>query len=218
MLKRRAKNPITGETEMVDNISYKEWRKKVENVPAFKGDIVKQSEQIYSNKEIADKTKIITDKYTFNKSKWSGKIEIDNIHPSAKMWNCDIRTSNITSPHEILHEQLHAHSISYYDGNIYKQYQNIEEASVELLAQKISKIEKIPIIASEYDEWTNNLRQINKIVKIENTEIDFAKRLFAIPLPDRLDFLEDKIYNYAKARTIMEAQELNALMEDLYVK
>ena len=41
--------------------------------------------------------------------------------------------------------------------------------------------------------------------------------LFDIPVIDRLDFLEDKIYDYAKSRTIGEAIALNKLMEVLYV-
>lgn len=209
----------------IDDMSYEQYMEykgiNEENIPKFKGSIMKQSEQIYTEEEIqeiANKSKSIADKYTSNQSKWSGKVEIDNINPSGKLWSCNIRTQNITSPHEILHEQLHAHSISYYDAKIYKQYQNIEEATVELLTQEISKVEKIQIISSEYDNLTDNLRKINKIVKIEKDDLTFAKQLFSVPLTERLDFLEDKIYNYIKTRTIADAQELNKLMEDLYVK
>ena len=35
MLKRRAKNPITGETEIIDNISYNEWKKKYTDVDSI---------------------------------------------------------------------------------------------------------------------------------------------------------------------------------------
>ena len=96
-------------------------------------------------------------------------------------------------------------------------YKNIEEATVELLAQEISKVEHIPITQSEYDYMTNNLKKINKIISLKKNDLEFAKMLFDIPVIDRLDFLEDKIYDYAKSRTIGEAIALNKLMEVLYV-
>lgn len=221
-LKRRARNPITGKTEIIDNISYSEWKKQHVNndVPEFKKNIIQNGEQIYTDYEIdkiANETKNIANKYTKNSSKWSGKIAIDNTNPSAKMWNCDIRSPNITSPHEILHEQLHACSISYYNVDTYVKYKNIEEATVELLAQEISNVEHIPITQSEYDYMTNNLKEINKIISLKKNDLEFAKMLFDIPVIDRLDFLEDKIYDYAKSRTIGEAIALNKLMEVLYV-
>ena len=221
-LKRRARNPVTGKTEIIDNISYSEWKKQHVNntVPEFKKNIIQNGEQIYTDYEIdkiANETKKIANKYTKNSSKWSGKIAIDNTNPSAKMWSCDIRSPNITSPHEILHEQLHACSISYYNVDTYVKYKNIEEATVELLAQEISKVEHIPITQSEYDYMTNNLKEINKIISLKKNDLEFAKMLFDIPVIDRLDFLEDKIYDYAKSRTIGEAIALNKLMEVLYV-
>ena len=221
-LQRRARNPVTGKTEIIDNISYSEWKKQHVNntVPEFKKNIIQNGEQIYTDYEIdkiANETKNIANKYTKNSSKWSGKIAIDNTNPSAKMWSCDIRSPNITSPHEILHEQLHACSISYYNVDTYVKYKNIEEATVELLAQEISKVEHIPITQSEYDYMTNNLKEINKIISLKKNDLEFAKMLFDIPVIDRLDFLEDKIYDYAKSRTIGEAIALNKLMEVLYV-
>lgn len=174
----------------------------------------------YSEKEIieiSNATEKIANKYTNNESKWSGKIEINNVEPSAKLWSCNIRTQNITSPHELLHEQLHAHSISYYDGNIYMMYRNIEEASVEFFAQEISKKEGIIINFSAYESMIENLRKINSIAKIENDDYTFAKKLFDIPVIKRLNYLEEKINEYLKDKTIDEAIKLNSLMEVLYV-
>ncbi len=42
------------------------------------------------------------------KSKWSGKIIQSNRKITAKLWNCNIEVEANTSPHAILHEQLHA--------------------------------------------------------------------------------------------------------------
>ena len=41
---------------------------------------------------------------------------------SGKLWNRNIEIENNTSPHALLHEQLHAHSISYYNMEIYRKY------------------------------------------------------------------------------------------------
>ena len=149
-------------------------------MPEFKKNIIQNGEQIYTDYEIdkiANEAKNIANKYTKNSSKWSGKIAIDNTNPSAKMWSCDIRSPNITSPHEILHEQLHACSISYYNVDTYVKYKNIEEATVELLAQEISKVEHIPITQSEYDYMTNNLKEINKIISLKKKRFRICKNV-----------------------------------------
>lgn len=62
----------------------------------------------------------IGNKYTDSKSKWSGNIIIINGKTNAKLWNCNIEIESATSPHAILHEQLHSHPISYYNVDTYK--------------------------------------------------------------------------------------------------
>lgn len=227
---RVARNDDGDIIEIPANMKYNEWKAKyIENdinestnlIPKFKGKIMNLPEQIYTDdeiKQIAQQSNEILDKHINISSKWSGKIEIDNQLPSGKLWNCDIRTSNITSPYELLHEQIHARSISYYDVLTYKEFHNIEEASVELLAQEISRLEKIKVIPSEYDDLTNNLRNINKIVKIEKNDFEFAKTLINIPVAKRIDFIENCIYNYLQDKTIDDAIELNKLMEVFYGK
>lgn len=193
---------------------------KKEELPEFKS-FLKEQERIYTKKEIrqiAKETKKIADNYTINKSKWSGKIIVSNRKVSAKLWNCNIEIESNTSPHTILHEQLHAHSISYFDKETYKKYKRIEEATVELYTKEICKKENIINIKSEYDNWVNNLKKINNKLKIKDNDFDFAKELFNIPVNKRLDFLENEIEQYLKDKTIDEAIELTNLMEELYVK
>ncbi|MGN1270610.1 MAG: hypothetical protein ACI4UX_01265 [Clostridia bacterium] len=189
--------------------------------PQFKKEkLYLSGERHYSEKEIkilANKMYEISNKYTDNKSKWSGKVVISNRKTNAKLWNCNIEIENFTSPHEILHEQLHAHSISYYDVRIYKKYKRIEEASTELLTKEIGKKENLVNIPSGYDDWVNNLIKINDIIKIENSIFEFAKVLYKIPVTDRLDFLDNKIQNYLVGKSIDEAIELNNLIGELYV-
>lgn len=191
----------------------------ISNIPNFKKSLIKEPEKVYSSKEIkqiAQETSMIASKYTNNKSKWSGKIIQSKRDITAKLWNCNIEIANATSPHEILHEQLHAHSISYYDRENYKKYRKIEEATVEFYTKEIGKKENIINIKSVYDEWVENLKEINNKVKIEKTDFKFAQTLFNIPVDKRIEFLENKIQEYLMDKSIDEAIEINKLMEVLY--
>lgn len=189
--------------------------------PEFKKEkLYSSGERHYSKKEIkiiANKMYEIGNKYTDNNSKWSGNIVISNRKTNAKLWNCNIEIESTTSPHAILHEQLHAHSISYYDVDIYKKYKRIEEASTELLTKEICKKENLVNITSAYDDWVECLTKINKKIKIENNTFEFARTLYKIPVTDRLDFLDNKIQNYLVGKSINEAIELNNLLGELYV-
>lgn len=197
--------------------SYLIYVKEEKNkVPEMKP-LIKQGLKTYSEKElkkIAKETNDIVNKYTNNKSKWSGKLVIDNQRPSGKLWNCDIRISNETAPHILLHEQLHAHSISYFDKNTYNVYGEIEEASVQLYAQEISKKEGINIISSEYDENVDILKEINRRTGIAKTDFEFAKILFEKPVNQRIDFLEDKIHDIMQKSNIEDYIELNSLLDN----
>lgn len=114
----------------------------------------------------------------------------------------------------MLHEQLHAHSISYFDKNVYDMYGEIEEATVQLYAQEISKKEGIHIIPSAYDENVNILKEINKETGIAKTDFEFAKILFEKPVDQRIDFLEDKIHDIMQTSSIEKYIELNSLLDN----
>ena len=192
---------------------------KARDTPEFKHSVLKQQEKTYSKKELkklAEETNKLANTYTSNKSKWSGKIIESKRRVSAKLWNCNIEIENNTSPHALLHEQLHAHSISYYNRETYKKYWKIEEAVVEFYTKEIGKRENIININSEYDKWVTNLKEINNKIRIDKNDFEFAQRLFNIPVNQRLAFLEDEIQKYLSNKTINEAIELNKLMEVFY--
>lgn len=192
---------------------------KARDIPEFKHSVLKQQEKTYSKKELkklAEETNKLANTYTSNKSKWSGKIIESKRRVSAKLWNCNIEIENNTSPHALLHEQLHAHSISYYNRETYKKYWKIEEAVVEFYTKEIGKRENIININSEYDKWVTNLKEINNKIRIDKNDFEFAQRLFNIPVNQRLAFLEDEIQKYLSNKTINEAIELNKLMEVFY--
>ena len=196
-------------------------KNNINNIPEFKHNLLKQQERTYSQKELkqlAEETNKLANTYTANESKWSGKIIESKRRVNAKLWNCNIEIESNTSPHALLHEQLHAHSISYYDKETYKKYRRIEEATVEFYTKEICKKEGMINIESDYDEWVKNLKKINNKLQIDKNEFEFAQRLFNIPVKDRLSFLEDEIQKYLSNKTIDEAIELNNLIEVFYGK
>ena len=189
------------------------------NIPEM--NIINDSLREYTNNEIkniAYETDKIASKYVDIKSKWSGNIIIaDEKGRYGKLWNCDISTRAETAPHIILHEQLHARSISYFNEKTYIDYSNIEEASVQFLTQEISKLENIGIIESEYDDMTNALRMINKKLKLRNNDFIFAKELFEIPVIRRLEWLEEIVYNNVNRNIrVNDFMEIRKLLNLLY--
>ena len=133
-----------------------------------------------------------------------------------KLWNCDISTMSETAPHILLHEQLHARSISYFDTATYAQHWKMEEATVQLAAQEISKIEGIPIIESQYDELADGLRQINADLHLKTSDLEFAKTLLEMPVIDRLNWLDEQISDkMLRGGTIQEFQTLSELIDML---
>ena len=186
-------------------------------------ELLKEPERIYSKDEldrIAIKTKEIADKYILKPSKWSGNIVIDDEQDPkteyGKLWNCDIKTRSKTAPHIILHEQLHAKSISYFDEKIYRRYAKIEEASVQLVAQEISVKENIIVIKSAYDDMTDALREINKFLVIGETDLDFALKLFETDVTMRESWIRNHISDKMDILTIEDAGNLQDLMDMLF--
>lgn len=136
-----------------------------------------------------------------------------------KLWECDILTAHSTAPHIILHEQLHARSISYYDGQVYTQYRNIEESAVQLMAEEICIKEGIEVIRSDYDELTEALKQIADRIGILGSYYDFAKILLEIPVEERLGWLSDKLYDTLGSEmnaTVEEYEKYSELLNMLY--
>lgn len=135
--------------------------------------------------------------YSDRPSKWSGKILvydtplIDNEAIGRKEWSCDISVVNTADDGVIWHEMLHSCSVSHYDENVYFQNEAIEEASVEFLKQQICKEMEITS-ADSYVDQVPILQMIN--AKFEyGTDMDFARALFNVPLPERYQWLEDKV-------------------------
>lgn len=132
------------------------------------------------------------DKYCTRESKWSSKTVVLTREqmPKAngrKEWNCDISLRNTAGIKTVIHEHLHARSISYYDPKTYLRHQEAEEATVELYAQEICKKNGASFVGA-YAKKIQPLQIINNILR-NGERFDFAKQLFDIPLPERYNWL-----------------------------
>lgn len=134
--------------------------------------------------------------YSDRPSKWSGNIlvnstNIDANTPGVKEWSCDISLSDRADNGVILHEMLHSCSGSYYKKEVFAENQAIEETSVEYLKQQICKELKM-----QTGEAYSNRVEVLKVINASfgyGTDMEFAKELFNVPLPDRYQWLEDKV-------------------------
>lgn len=146
--------------------------------------------------KVAQKIKSQIGNYAVNESKWSGKIVVDNSILSdnalgQKEWNCDITLIDTVDDGVVWHEMLHSCSVSYYPPEIYSANQYIEEASVEFLKQQICLEQKIESVET-YSDKVARLLILNDEFKF-GTNMEFAKELFNVPLPERYQWLENKV-------------------------
>ena len=70
-------------------------------------------------------------------------------------------------------------------------HRSTEEASVEWLKQQICKEKKIRNL-SAYEDKTVVLQTLNESFSF-GTDMEFAKALFNVPLPERYSWLEDQV-------------------------
>ena len=134
--------------------------------------------------------------YSTRPSKWSGKI---NVNASSlkvtdlgcKEWDCSISLKDNVDDGTILHELLHSCSASHYDPDVLENNRNIEEATVEYLKKCICK-EKGIVSVDTYPKRVGLLEGLNNKFKFAS-DMEFAKRLFNVPLPKRYQYLEDLI-------------------------
>ena len=145
--------------------------------------------------ELSKKVDKVLDNYAVRQSKWSGKTIVLSREqmPKAngrKEWNCDISLRDTAELKTVVHEHLHARSVSYFDSKVYEQNRNAEEGSVELFAQEICKKNGVSFKGS-YAEKVLPLHIINNILR-NGDRYTFAKQLFDIPLPERYNWLRQQ--------------------------
>lgn len=217
-----SKTPSLYSKKIVE-ITDKYFKKEKSDVPKIK--IVPEGQEKtfkkYTSNQImnfAKENENIINKYITKESKWSGNIIIDDgAEKYGELWSCDIIMSSETSPMTIMHEQLHARLVSYFDSKIYNEFKKIEEASVQFMTQEICNKESIEVMESVYDDMVKSIKELNHLSNLYENDYDFALDLFNVELPDRIDWLEAKIYDtQKKEETIEDMVKFNELMQKLY--
>lgn len=134
--------------------------------------------------------------YSDRPSKWSGNINVNSEHVGngalgAKEWSCDISLIDTADDGVIWHEMLHSCSASYYKSEVYNANEYIEEATVEWLKQQICG-EKNIFNVYAYGDKTIVLQVLNESFEF-GTDMEFAKEIFNVPLPERYRWLENRV-------------------------
>ena len=137
--------------------------------------------------------KLLTEE-TGKKSVFNGKVVVDDsikFNGTANYDGSITLRSNASRKTEI-HELLHQHSEGGQNKVYVSIFKNIEEGSVELLAQEICHAKGIKIGQFDYSytPYVDALRQINKLSGAYKTDYDFAKEVFGKPLEKRAEFLK----------------------------
>ncbi len=163
------------------------------------------------------------EKYSPRKSKWSGKVKADNERceqescMGIKEWNCDIIVRDDVPDHTLIHELLHSCSVSYYSPAEYVLYGKIEEGSVELLSREIANSMRLPVELTAYDNEVTVLQSLNQGLGLYKTNLEFALNLFAQPLPERLNWLMEKVNAGIMNRADVTVGDMQELMDFLVV-
>lgn len=149
--------------------------------------------------------------YSKRKSKWSGTVQVmprEEMPGVAgrKNWDCSISLREDANTKTVIHELLHARSVSYYNVKSFQIWREIEEGTVELYAQEICEKNRIAWKGS-YLNIVKKLRAINQILGICENDYDFAKQLFDIEMPNRYNWLISKYRE--KEGNISEKQKRN---------
>ena len=137
--------------------------------------------------------KLLTEE-TGKKSVFNGKVVIEDSIKFNGTANYDgsITLRSKASRKTEIHELLHQHSEGGQNRVYVSIFKNIEEGSVELLAQEICHAKGIKIGQFDYSytPYVDALRQINKLSGAYKTDYDFAKAVFGKPLEKRAELLK----------------------------
>ncbi len=199
-------------------LSFREWQERNKNDKAtFISKENMDESQLKTAEEIermAKEADVIVGKHTSKPSKWSGEILFSDGsegYVAAKYPNCAIAALLSVNKHNLIHEQLHARSVSHEKDGVYAENRAWEEIPVEFFAREICKKEKIAITQSEYYNGIENLKEINNRIKVSQDDYAFAKLLFEQRPQYRKEWLRKHIINAGE--DFKEIGELERLLE-----
>lgn len=217
---RAAREPETGKTYSVPaDMTYQEWKNQF--IPKDMSDTpVKKRTELEIQRKCEEMRHSI-ESVTGKRSKWSGKAIVDNALcekeqcAGEKLWNCDILLRDDVADHTVIHELLHSCSVSHYSPAEYVLHGKIEEGSVELLSREIAHSMRLPVALTAYNNEVTVLQSLNQGLGLYKTDLDFALDLFNQPLPNRFNWLMEKVNTGIMKRadvTVNDMQELADFM------
>ncbi len=208
-----------------ETMTYEEWKREVvegdssKNVANISLNFASQS--FIKNKEeaivLAQKANNICNEEIELPSKWSGKVELLKIDemPEAvgkKEWSCNIALREDADLHVAIHEQLHARSISFCDPITYLENKNIEEGAVEFLSQEICKKHGVQFNGT-YPEQVQIIKAISRLTDNYQSDFEFAKALFEVPVIERYDWILNEANHIAKINNLPDEKTKEFLIK-----
>lgn len=203
----------SGTTDLTKTQAWKAYQKARQEAVPQRG-IISGIRNIKTQKELknlAGEINLELDEICEKKSKWSGQVRIDDKmeEMGRKEWSCDVTLSPDADYGTVLHELLHSRSISYYDARTYLEHRQMEEGSVELLTAEICRAKKIQCEVFYFDQ-VKALRRINRRAKMYTDDYEYARSLFNVDVPERVQWLVQHV-NEQYTKGVITATELDGL-------
>lgn len=150
-----------------------------------------------------------------HETKWNGRIKIDNKMVKLGEFSsedCVLRVPSNVVNGTLVHEFLHSRSSAYYSDEIYQDFSKIEEGSVQLFAEEVSKAKGWTYIKT-YELETSLLREFNQILKVTENDFEFGKLLMRKSMTTRLGWL-NSLVDSANIN-MSDLQRLETILNDL---
>jgi hypothetical protein len=181
---------------MIESGKFPSAKKKALTIGAESDRIVTREDILSDPESEAFEIDRELDDFTEKDSKWSGKLNFNQKMCdkckciAAKEWNCDILVGDNITRQEMMHELLHARSVSYYTLEQYVSHAALEEGATELYAREIMKKQCRNVQMGAYDSYVRALRMFNRELSMYENDFDFAKELFNTSMTKRRAFIQ----------------------------
>lgn len=172
-----------------------------------------EEELIEKFSKIANEEKVKVNTYATRKSRWNGKIIIDdslleyNVVGIAD-WDDNIILTSEAKKGDVIHELFHTCSAMHDGEAAFDRWEAIEEGTVDYITRLYCEKEHIPYRGA-YDDIVDLIRPCYNYSGYED-ELEFATDLFNQPLNKRLDWLHDKV----ETQIVLTSTDFNVLAQE----
>ena len=156
--------------------------------------------------------------FDLRESRWSGNIRVVDSFQSArtiarKNWSCDITIRRDADAGSIMHELLHARSVSYHTPLQFRTYYRSEEGAVSYLTKAISAQQGM-FYNPSYAEQVNALERSRQLLRPNASDFEFAMEFYHVDMPDRYEWLHRELSEAAATISSNDRQYLERLFYD----